>query len=193
MTKTAAGDRQALKEIYEAYLPYLYTVVFGVLQNKEDAEDVSTDVFLRLWETADRYKPGSGHKGYLATIARNMAIDHLRKRGREVLVDDLTGASQDTGGRISRRDEEDGGSGMTVTSAGMPDSSPVESEVLGQRTIEEVLSVLKPAERQIIDMKILSEMTFQEISDTLGIPMGTVTWRYQEAIKKIRRCGYAAE
>ena len=56
-----------------------------------------------------------------------------------------------------------------------------------------MLSVLKPAERQIIDMKILSEMTFQEISDTLGIPMGTVTWRYQEAIKKIRRCGYAAE
>ena len=105
MKKTAAGDRQALKEIYEAYLPYLYTVVFGVLQNKEDAEDVSTDVFLRLWETADRYKPGSGHKGYLATIARNMAIDHLRKRGREVLVDDLTGASQDTGGRISRRDD----------------------------------------------------------------------------------------
>jgi len=193
MQKAAAGDKQALKEIYEAYLPYLYTVVFGILQNKEDAEDVSTDVFLRIWETADRYRPGQGHKGYLATIARNMAIDHLRKRGREILVDDLAGAETDTGGRISRRDEEDGGSGMTVVSAQTDEESPVEKEVLGSRTIEEVLALLKPAERQIIDMKILSDMTFQEISDTLGIPMGTVTWRYREAIKKIRRCGYAAE
>ena len=41
-----------------------------------------------------------------------------------------------------------------------------------------------------INMKILGEMTFKEIAEVLNIPMGTVTWRYQNAIKKLRRCGY---
>ena len=42
----------------------------------------------------------------------------------------------------------------------------------------------------VVDMKVLGEMSFREISETLHIPMGTVTWRYQNAIKKLRRCGY---
>ena len=57
-------------------------------------------------------------------------------------------------------------------------------------SLTEALNTLKPAEKQIIDMKVLSEMTFAEIAQTLNIPMGTVTWRYREAIKKLRRCGY---
>ena len=54
----------------------------------------------------------------------------------------------------------------------------------------EALDRLKPEEREIVDMKVLSEMTFKEISEILQIPMGTVTWRYQAAIKKLRRYGY---
>ena len=88
MKSIAEGDKTALKEIYEEYLPYLYSVVYGVVQQKEAAEDVTSEVFLRIWKTAEKYRPGNGHKGYLATIARNMAIDELRKHKREVLPDD---------------------------------------------------------------------------------------------------------
>ena len=57
-------------------------------------------------------------------------------------------------------------------------------------TVTEALATLSEKERTVVSMKILSDMTFNEISEALQIPMGTVTWRYQEAIKKLRRLGY---
>ena len=58
----AAGDRDALRELYEEYLNYLYVIIYGVVGNKETAEDVTSECFIRIWETAGRYKPGNGHK-----------------------------------------------------------------------------------------------------------------------------------
>lgn len=176
MKRIAGGDKDALREIYEEYLGYLYSVVYGVLGHKETAEDVTSDVFLRIWNTADKFKPGGGHKAYLATIARNMAIDELRKRRREVLM------SGDTG------DEDDSGPDE-IGRAAAEETGP-EEEVIEDMSLKAALDTLKPAEREVVSMKILSEMTFQEIANALQIPMGTVTWRYQAAIKKLKRCGY---
>lgn len=57
-------------------------------------------------------------------------------------------------------------------------------------SIRQALETLKPSERQVVSLKVLGELTFKEIADVMGIPMGTVTWKYQNAIKKLRRCGY---
>lgn len=65
-----------------------------------------------------------------------------------------------------------------------------EEQTVGEMSVQEALATLSEAERQVVDMKALGEMSFREISETLHIPMGTVTWRYQNAIKKLRRCGY---
>ncbi len=178
MQAIANGDRDALKEIYEEYLPYLYTIVLGVVQQRETAEDVTSDVFIRIWNSAAKFQPGSGHKGWLATIARNMAIDELRKHKREVLMGGGGG------------DEENDGGGIEDFSEQETPSEGVEDEVVEQLSIMEALDRLKPEEREIVDMKVLSDMTFKEISEILQIPMGTVTWRYQAAIKKLRRYGY---
>ena len=62
--------------------------------------------------------------------------------------------------------------------------------MLGNMTVSQALDTLKPAERQIVSLKVLGEMTFKEIARSMQIPMGTVTWKYQNAIKKLRRCGY---
>ena len=177
MSRIAKGDKDALREIYEEYMGYLYSVVYGVLGHRETAEDVTSEVFLRIWNTADKFKPGGGHKAYLATIARNMAIDELRKHKREVLM------SGDT------TDEDDSGGPDEIGRAASEDTGP-EEEVIQDMSLKEALDKLKPAEREVVSMKILSEMTFQEISNALQIPMGTVTWRYQAAIKKLKRCGY---
>ena len=175
MQAIANGDRDALKEIYEEYLPYLYTIVLGVVQQRETAEDVTSDVFIRIWNSAAKFQPGSGHKGWLATIARNMAIDELRKHKREVLMGGGGG------------DEENDGGGIEDFSEQETPSEGVEDEVVEQLSVMEALDRLKPEEREIVDMKVLSDMTFKEISEILQIPMGTVTWRYQAAIKKLRR------
>ena len=165
-------DKSGLKEIYDEYLPYIYQIVLGIVQRKEDAEDITSEFFIKLWQNASSYKSGSGHKGYMATIARNMAIDFLRKYKKEQLESFQAEAEEDE--PIKEYD-----SGVNV-----------EEEVIGDISLKEALDTLKEPERIVIDMKILSDMTFQEISDVLKVPLGTVTWRYREAIKKLRRYGY---
>ena len=66
----------------------------------------------------------------------------------------------------------------------------VEEEVIADVGLKEALASLKENERLVVSMKILSDMTFQEIADALGAPLGTVTWRYKNALEKLRRYGY---
>ena len=178
------GDKTGLKEIYENYVGYIYRIIYEVLQNKENAEDVTSDFFIRLWEKAEQFKPGSGHRGYLAVMARNMAIDFIRKHRRE----ELTALMQDLG---AGPEEEGRDAGIYQENTRFPNgASKVEEEVLGNITVNQALAALKPAERQIVSLKILGELTFKEIAECMKIPMGTVTWKYQSAMKKLRRCGY---
>lgn len=166
------GDRKGLRQIYDAYLPYIYQIVLGIVGQKEDAEDITSDFFIKLWQNASSYKKGNGHKGYMATIARNMAIDFLRKHKREQL-ESFTVTDED---ESPTKEYES--------------SDNVEEQVIEDVSLQEALATLKEPERIVVDMKILSEMTFQEISDILHVPLGTITWRYREAIKKLRRYGY---
>ena len=96
-----------------------------------------------------------------------MAIDLLRKNKREVLTEDFADSFPENAS-----------------------SDDVEGEVLSDMSLRAALDTLKPEEREIIHMKIMGEHTFQEIADILRQPLGTVTWRYQNGIKKLRRCGY---
>lgn len=173
IAKIRQGDKQGLLEIYESYIGLIYAIIMDVLQNKECAEDVTSDFFIKLWDKADYYQGGRGHKTWMTTIARNMAIDYLRKYGKEEMSDTLE--------EIEQAALPEQGSGW---------ESPVEQEVIADLSVTEALSTLKENERQIMNMKILGDMTFQEIANSLQIPLGTVTWRYRNAVKKLRRCGY---
>ena len=165
MSRMKSGDKDGLRQIYEGYLSYIYTIVYGVVNSKENAEDITSEFFIKLWEISDSYIPkDAGHKAYLATVARNMALDFLRKNKREILSEELP-------------EEED-------------IKSSVEEEVISDVGLKEALASLKENERLVVSMKILSDMTFQEIADALGAPLGTVTWRYKNALEKLRRYGY---
>ncbi len=181
VARMVKGDKTGLKVIYENYAGYIYRIIYEVLQSKENTEDVTSEFFIRLWDKAEQFKPGSGHKGYLASMARNLAIDFLRKHKRE----ELTALMQDLG--TEPETEEKRSTKIYQAHSG---NSSVEQEALGNLTIEQALASLKPAERQIVSFKVLGEMTFKEIAQCMDIPMGTVTWKYQNAMKKLRRCGY---
>ncbi len=103
----------------------------------------------------------------MAAIARNMAVDLMRKTKREILTEQFA-------------------DNMTETAS----EACVEQEVLSDLSLRQALDALKPSEQQVVHLKIMGELTFQEIADILKIPLGTVTWRYQNAIKKLRRYGY---
>lgn len=156
-----AGDKEGLREIYEAYVGLIYTVIYELARQREDAQDLTSDFFIRLWEKADSYRPGGQHKGWMVTIARNMTMDHLRKRKREQQVEDMDKAAE-------------AGRGFT-------------EELVGELAMEEAMARLKPSQRQVLDLKIMGEMTFREIADALGKPLGTVSWLYRQGIRQLRR------
>lgn len=167
--KIKTGDKQGLKEIYEAYIGYIYTIVYQIVQNKENAEDITSEFFIKLWEKAAIYRAGNGgHRGFLATIARNMSIDFMRKSGREQFF------------------EEEQEEQILQTS----EANSVEAEVIEELSVKEALDRLEYREREIVHLKVMGELTFQEIADILRIPLGTVTWKYRNALQKLRRCGY---
>ena len=161
------GDKQGLKEIYDEYGKMIYQCAFQILRSKQDSEDITSDFFLKLWNIADTYCFGGKHKRWLVTIARNMALDMLKKRSREQLV--INGESEES---------------FTNEPA---DSVSTEDTVTGNMTVEEAMNKLDESEREIVNMRIFAEMTFKDISAALEKPLGTVTWKYRNAISKLRK------
>lgn len=190
MERIRQGDKDALKEIYVAYAGFLFHMILGILGNRENAEDVTSEFFIKLWDIADKYVPGTGHRAWLSRIARNMAIDYLRAHKREIPYD---AAEREFEKAVSG--EGGGPEGKECQAQYRQDSTyqdETAQEAVSNISVQEALVKLKPAEREIVHLKIIGDLTFEEISGMLEMPMGTVTWRYREAIKTLRRCGYEA-
>ena len=152
------GDKEGLKAIYTAYVKLIYAVVYNTVQSKEDAEDITSEFFIKLVRVAGTFRKGSPHKTWLVTIAKNMAIDSIRKRE------------------------------YTVSEYEEPHTAGIEEGAVLSRDMRAAMDTLKPEEKEIVDMKLLGQMKFKDIAAATGKPMGTVTWLYNEGIKKLRRC-----
>ncbi len=153
-------NREGLKNIYEDYCPLIFSVVSDILGNREDAEDVTSEFFIRLWDVADTYRPGKGHRAWMITIARNMAIDFVRRHRREVSAGEILDI------RRENFCEED--------------------SICRRLSLEQALMTLKKEERQVVNLKIMGELTFREIAKILKKPPGTVAWRYRTAMEKLK-------
>ena len=159
--KIQKGDKDGLKEIYQSYVGLIYSVVYDMVRQRENAQDITSDFFIRLWDKADTYRFGGKHKAWMLTIARNMAIDFMRKSKWEQLAEELPESQEKT---------ED-----------------IAEQIVGNISFREAVALLKPTEQEVLDLKILGGFTFQEIAQILKKPMGTVTWLYRQGIKKLQR------
>jgi RNA polymerase sigma-70 factor (ECF subfamily) len=157
------GDKSGLKEIYNAYARQICQVITGIVKNSQDAEDLTADLFMKLWETASQYRPGSGHKRYITVMARNLALDFLRRNNR--LSFELDDEEQNTV---------------------VADTQDVQKDIEEKMGFWAALDSLNPNQRQIVDMHIAMQMTLKEISEAMKMPMGTVAWNYRTAIERLR-------
>ena len=170
------GDKEGLRRIYEAYIRFIYAVVYDTVKRREDAEDITSEFFIKLVRVAGTYKKGSPHKAWLATIAKNMAIDALRKNSREVLNANFTG------------DDDTENSYMDVKQNENSHETSVEDKVIIAQDMKRAMETLHEKEREIVNLKLLGQLKFKEIAEITKQPMGTVTWLYNQGIKKLRRC-----
>ena len=179
MLRMQHGEKEPLREIYQDYNSFIFSAAYSVTKSRENAEDLTADFFIKLWEQADKYRSGTGHKAWMGRIIHNMSIDFLRKYRRETLTEEMDEASEEEAASSSRYSVYDNSV-----------ESPVETEVLSGMLIQQAMEELSEEEREVLSMKIIGDMTFKTISEALGVSMGTVTWRYQSALKKLRKLGY---
>ena len=163
--KICSGDKTGLKEIYDAYGDRIYRLFLSKVHHHQDAEDLTSDFFLKLWECASYYQSGNGHKCWLASIARNMAVDYLRKSGRMTPSEDVEALNTDA----------------------FTEHTTVEDTTIQNMHVTHLLSFLSEDEREIIQMHIAAELTFREIAVILKRPLGTVAWKYRNAIGKLQK------
>ncbi len=163
--KILDNDREGLKEIYEAYAACIYTSILAVVKNRETAEDLTSDFFIKLWSAVRQYRFGGGHKAWMMTIARNMTLDYLRKNKRQMTDSELT------------------------PDIAAHDGDP-EGAAISNLSFREALAQLDSDETSILTLKFMGGCTFKEIAAILQMPMGTVTWKYNKGIEKLRRSEY---
>ncbi|MBR6872659.1 MAG: sigma-70 family RNA polymerase sigma factor [Ruminococcus sp.] len=157
-------EKEGLRLIYDEYGTFIYKTFLSLVKSPQDAEDLTSDFFLRLWQRAEQYRSGAGHKAYLARIAHNMAVDFLRTRGRlSFTLDDDENAIDP------------------------PDTVRTDETAESSISFDEAISSLPEAEGEIVNMHIGMELTFKEISEALRLPLGTVTWRYRNAIERLKK------
>lgn len=163
MQAMIAGDKNGLHAIYEAYVTYIYFIIYDILKNKEDAEDVTTEFFIKLWKIADKYQFGGTHRAWLGKIAHNMAIDYIRARKQHDSYEE------------------------TIETEEIGEQS-FEEQTIEKLTLKEAVETLEQTEQEIVNMKVLGQLTFKEIAAILQKPMGTISWKYKQAMEKLRRC-----
>lgn len=170
MRRMARGEIGALRELYARHGRLIYGLALRIIMDQETAEEICQDVFLRAWEKAGTYRSEKAQvRTWLARIARNRAIDVLRRRG-----------SRDARARDAWEEMK-----SAAAEAGADPQSPVESDELRERVSRAVLS-LPQDQRAALSMAFFEGRTHRQIAEATGEPLGTVKSRIRAAMLKLR-------
>jgi RNA polymerase sigma-70 factor, ECF subfamily len=167
MHRVAAGDDQAVAELYDRFGSLVYKVARQFLSSQAEAEDAVQEVFVRLWQTADRYDP---HRAKLVTWVMLIARRHLIDRIRRTAARPGTTAFE---------------SDLACTAAdNVPDhqSQDDERSVKLRRRIAE----LPELQRVVIERAYLQGYTLREVSEQLNAPLGTVKSALSRGLERLR-------
>jgi RNA polymerase sigma-70 factor, ECF subfamily len=159
---------KALDLLYDRYSKLVFSTAVQLLNSVEEAEEVTQETFLRLWQRSTLYQPQRGSlSGFLITMTRSRSLDRLRARS----------ASQQKLQRI-----------QTFTDCVLDYNPPLEFVTVEERShlVREALKQLSPADRQILEAAYYEGLSQSEMAQRDGIPLGTVKSRARQALKKLR-------
>lgn len=156
------GDQGAYQELLRRYQDSIYYMLLKMVNNRSDAEDLTFEAFEKAFRRLDQYTPYYAFSTWLFKIASNNCIDFIRKKKKKTYS-------------IDSNPENDEGDEIEVDlRAQSPD--PEEKAINDQKVqmMRDIVDQLKPKYRQLIEMRYFKEYSYEEISDELGIPLGTV-------------------
>lgn len=158
-----SGDQNAIAELYDRYSSIVYAVALRVLGDTMAAEDVLQEVFLQLWRNPGAFDSARGNlAAWLAVIARNRAIDVLRRRKPETDIEDvIVSVAPDLAGNADR--------------------------VRASEKVRGVLQGMSPAHRAALEMAYFEGLSHSEIATKTGEPLGTIKTRIRAGLMALRK------
>lgn len=156
------GDEKAFDYVYDCTYKAVFFTVYHVLNDKQLAEDITQETYLTAIKKLGMYKEGTNFCGWLITISKRLAInEYNRGKGREFSVDFMENES--LYGEYYVEDKTD------------------------HTLLDLAKSILSEEEYRIVTMCAIAGYKRREVAEIMEIPIGTVTWKYNEAIKKLEK------
>lgn len=160
----AEGGDGALRTVYDRYGSLVYTFCRRTVGH-HDAAEVAQDVFVAAWRAQGSYDPDRGGlAGWLMAIARNKAIDHLRRQGRRPPID-----SSDVG----------------AVAAGVPADEV--ATIADRMLLSEALGELAPRARRVVELAFFHDLTHEQIAEKTHLPLGTVKSDVRRSLPTLQR------
>lgn len=170
MAQVAAGDGAALGMLYDRYSTSVYSLALRILSDRQLAEELVQETFLRVWRQAASYQAMRGAlAAWILGIARNLAIDELRRRGARPQV-----APGDADERLALvESDEDDPSDQVYTR-------------IRHDVVAGALDQLPGAQREVLELAYFGGLSQSEIAGRLGEPLGTVKTRMRLGLQKLK-------
>lgn len=172
------GRELAFRELVRRYERPVFSLVYRMVRDRETAEDLAQDSFIKVLNHIDRYSPEFKFSSWLFKIANNVAIDHLRRRRVETI-------SMDGSPHAATASEVEATS-LELQSEQESALDEIEAKELGS-AIERAIASLRPEYRACIMLRHVEGRSYEEIATTLDLPLGTVKTYIHRARHELRR------
>lgn len=167
LVAVASGDRAAFSTMYDLMAGRVYGLCRRILIDTHQAEEVTQEVFLEVWQTAPRFDPARGRAAsWITTIAHRRAVDRVR----------ASQSSHDRDLRIGIRDFDE-------VSPGVEEDVETSMEF---RRARDAMAQLSDRQREVLELAYFGGLTQTEIADRLSVPVGTIKTRTRDALIRLR-------
>jgi len=169
ISQVKAGDRRAFHAFIQKYQRLVAAIVFRMVYNAADREELSQEVFLKIFAHINEFEGGAKMSSWIGRIASNTCINHLRKK-RIPLFDDIAGPGQS----------------LENLAGSSPTPEYLHEKADSDLSLQKEIDRLPAHYRLILTLFHFSEMNYDEIGRTLGLPAGTVKSHLFRARQKLR-------
>jgi RNA polymerase sigma-70 factor (ECF subfamily) len=174
MLRTGRGDLEAFEGLHRRFSRPVLNFFFRLTWDRQLSEDMTQEVFVKLWKAAPRYRPTARFTTFLFQVAKNHWLNELDRRRRRPAPQSLDAAPE---GSPAPRDR-------VAWSGKDPSESAVDGEL--RQRLEAAVASLSPKLRDVYVLAEIRGMKYREIAEALGIPVGTVKSRMHHAEKALR-------
>ncbi len=167
LQRVAQGDQNAFARLYDMLSPRAFGLILRVLVDRSQSEEVLQEVFLEVWQSAERFAPNRGQgRSWVLTIAHRRAVDRVRSAQ----------SSADRDVRIGFRD-------LDVAHDGVAEQ--VELRIEGEK-VTTALATLPEAQREALTLAYYGGYSQSEIAALVGAPLGTIKTRMRDGLSRLR-------